>query len=57
MQLLVCTFLLLVDEWLRRSGSKLLAIVRDRMHHLLQCFVGHQLGQDAGCFGSLAPML
>jgi len=45
------------QEARRRSSSKLIVIVRDPEHRLLGPFVAHLLGQDAGFFGSLAPML
>jgi hypothetical protein len=37
--------------------GKLVVIVRDPKHHLLDRFVDHLLGQDAGFFRSMVPML
>ena len=45
------------DEALRRSDRKLVVIVGDPERRLLLRFVAHLLGQDAGFFGSLAPMI
>ena len=47
----------LADNAHRGSDGKLVIIVRDPQHHLLGRFVNHLLSQDAGFFGSLAPML
>ena len=45
------------DEACRCSYGKFIVILRDPEHHPLGRFVTHLLGQDAGFFGSLAPML
>src|SRR6516165_10102298 len=42
---------------LRRPDCKLVVIVRDPEHRLLLRFVADLLGQDAGFFGSLAPVI
>jgi hypothetical protein len=40
----------------RRSGSKLVVMVRDPEHYLLRCLIVHLLGQHTGFLGSLLPM-
>ena len=51
--------LLYFVSWIRRCAAltKLVVIVRDPEHRLLGRFVAHPLGQDAGFFGSMAPMV
>ena len=43
----------LVDGAHSRLDSKLVALLRDAQHHLLERFVGHPLGQEASFFGPL----
>ena len=46
----------LVDGAHSRLDSKLVALLRDAQHRLLDRFVGHPLGQEASFFGSLLPI-
>jgi hypothetical protein len=47
----------LVDGAHSRPDSKPVALLRDAQHRLLDSFIGHPLGQAAGFFGSLVPIL
>src|SRR6516165_3497672 len=46
----------LVDGAHSRLDSKLVALLRDPQHHLLERFVGHPRGQEASFFGPLLPI-
>jgi hypothetical protein len=45
------------DKAYRCSDGELVVILRDPQHHLLGRFASHLLGQDAGFFRSIVPML